>query len=246
MVFSGISYQEPGVHDGHETFENVVGWGDPLFVNHFKGQALIGAGALDIGNPAIPTETFAPATVTIAAANLAVVTITGGHNLVVGDRFSWVVPTGMVELDSVISTVFGTVTATTFIMDTATTGFTAWSASAANFFTVLGASTILRAGLLMGHNNATSEWLPLSIGSSDGTEFVRGVLHETVQMNIPSGLARKRWRGHVMWGGPVRASRLIVPGETQLGLATSSNEAAIRLLMRDDFWMDDQFEQAID
>jgi len=245
MVFSGISYQEPGVHDGHETFENVVGWGDPLFVNHFKGQALIGASAVDVGNQNIPNNVIFPSAVT--AADPAVATVPAGHGILAGDTIVFQARSGMVEINGLRGVVTA-VTATTITTGILAAGFTAWTATSTNLLALAGASNILRAGLLMGYRLSASEWLPLELGVSDGTEFVRGVLYETVQMNIPDGSTRKRWRGHVMWGGPVRADRLIVPGSVQVGLgnAVAADEVSIRALMRDDYWMDDQFQQAID
>lgn len=50
MTYPGLNYQAPGVRASNESYENVVTWGDPFYVNHFKIGALIDGASRDASN----------------------------------------------------------------------------------------------------------------------------------------------------------------------------------------------------
>lgn len=246
MVFAGISYQAPGVHASNETLENVVSFGDPLFANFFKGQAWIGKTAQDLGVPATdPERRFLLGASAITKATSAVVTVGANHGLKVNDRLHFGLDVGgMLEIRNLIGTVtaIGGSPFTTVTVGINSSGFTAHT-SGGTVILLDPAKNVLRPGLLLGYHTANKEWLPYAPGASDGTQNVRGVLYVEVQMNLPSGSTAQRWRGHIMWGGPVRAAALIQPGSAQIGLAHAPDASTIRTAMAGRWYLDDYFQQ---
>lgn len=103
-----------------------------------------------------------------------------------------------------------------------------------------GNTTILRTGLLMGKITATGkivEWTPTA---TDGSQYILGILamnHLAQRM----GTNQDRWIGHLVVGGCVKASRLIIPGSTTMGISGNANEHIIRAQMAPRFQFDDNW-----
>ena len=235
MTFAGLHARAPGVHDAHETYENAVQWGDPLFQNFYRMQAWIGPNAVDLGNHNPKQNGKAISGISQAAD--AVVTTSSPHGLSDGDRVSFKDVGGMTEINGQIGTV-ASATATTFATGINSSGFGAYTSG--GFVLVLGPEQVLRPGLIMGYHTANKVWEHWQPGASNGTENIQGYLYVEQQMNI-MGVAEGRWRGFVVWGGPIQASRIIIPGEVNPGIEGHAQEATIRAATQ---WvMDDYFQQ---
>ena len=107
-----------------------------------------------------------------------------------------------------------------------------------------GSTHILRAGLLLGLNNTTQElnvWDPTAV---DGTEYIWGVLKESRSM-LSNNTSTDRLSGPIVVAGGLISNRLIVPGTTALGLASSASlEYLARQQLRSRFVLNDDFQFA--
>lgn len=102
---------------------------------------------------------------------------------------------------------------------------------------------ILRAGLLMGKVESTDKLKVWDPTATDGSEYIYGVLKESRSM-LMNNTSTDRLTGAIVLSGGVRASRLIVPGTTNLGLAESAaNNHLARAMMRSRFMFDDDFDK---
>ena len=235
MTFAGLHARAPGVHDAHGTYENVVQWGDPLFQNMWRMQAWIGPDAVDLGNHD-PKQAAIPVS-NISQAADALVTTSSPHGLSDGNRVSFRDVAGMTEINGQIGTV-SVASTTTFTTGINSTGFGAYTSGGSVL--LLGPQQILRSGLVMGYHTANRVWEQWQPGASDGTENIRGYLYIEQQMSV-AGVPEGRWRGAVVWGGPIQASRIIIPGEVNPGIAGHAQEATIRAATQ--WTMDDYFQQ---
>lgn len=110
------------------------------------------------------------------------------------------------------------------------------------------APDILRAGLLLGQVTATrqlKEWTP---GATDGSEYIWGVLNQTVSLRSISGNQvvngnAPRLNGFVVCSGGLLAHRLIIPGEVELGLLGKVNEQLARVHLRENFKLNDTYQR---
>ena len=236
MVFAGLHARTPGVHDAHETFENAVQWGDPLYQNMFRMQAYISQNAVDVGNPDNARDPMTITGITQAAA--AIVTV-GAHDAKVGDRVYFSDVQGMTEINGLTGTVTA-IGSISFSVDINSTGFTAYTSG--GVATLLGSQNILRPGLIMSYNHALKEWLNWDPGGANGSELIRGMLYVEQQMMV-QGNSEPRWRGFIIWGGPVIAGRIIIPGEVTPGIVGHAQEGAIRSALADQWVLDDYFQQ---
>ena len=104
-----------------------------------------------------------------------------------------------------------------------------------------GKTHILREGLLLGRNESTYElgvWDPTAI---DGTEYIYGVLLEAVTMHT-DGTDTDRFAGLIQDFGGVRAEQLIIPGNTDRGIAGDSLEFLVRQQMWNRFVFNDSHQ----
>jgi hypothetical protein len=89
---------------------------------------------------------------------------------------------------------------------------------------------ILRPGLLLGRITATNkvkEWNPTG---TDGSQEVFGILGPASKMQR-LGANQDRWLGQIMVSGYVKPDRLIIPGNSSLGIASNASEWVIRSQM---------------
>ena len=85
-----------------------------------------------------------------------------------------------------------------------------------------GATTVLRAGLVLGRVTSTGKLKQWNIAATDGTQFVYGILGISLKMTDATGTAQENFIGKVMVGGNVKTSNVILPGESSVGI--SGNE----------------------
>jgi hypothetical protein len=89
---------------------------------------------------------------------------------------------------------------------------------------------ILRPGLLLGRVTSTEKLKQWSPTATDGTQEVFGILGLGSKMHR-LGTDTDRWLGQVMVAGYVKADRLLIPGNSSLGIASDANEWLIRSQM---------------
>jgi len=103
---------------------------------------------------------------------------------------------------------------------------------------------VLRPGLLLGRYNSAGnykckEWTPTA---TDGTEDIFGILMSDITVH-EAGVDQDRWVS-VLIGGNVKAGSIIVPGQTDPGLASQVLEWTIRSQMSQRFVFDDWYNLA--
>lgn len=105
-------------------------------------------------------------------------------------------------------------------------------------------TTLLRAGLLLGRITATQLLVPWDPTASDGSQHIYGVLMLGLNMLDATGTAATRYVGWVMIGGNVRASALVIPGESAAGIDGKDKELQVRaaLTQTGRFLLDDEFQ----
>ena len=237
MVFASLHGLPPGVRESNETFENAFQWGDPLQQNMYRGmQIKVDENATDVANPAGSTPNTSVSAISQAAA--AVITV-ASHDYKVGDRIYIDQVQGMVEINTLIANLTA-VTATTLTTDIASTGFTAYTSGGR--LTKVTNNQSLRPGLLIAYDRTTESWWPWASGGSDGRETIRGMLYVEQEMALGSGSAA-RWRANNVWGGPVMASRIIIPGRAYPGIVGDSLEATVRTQLGTQWILDDYYQQ---
>lgn len=79
----------------------------------------------------------------------------------------------------------------------------------------------LRAGLVMGRITATKLYKPYLAASSDGSEVPKGILLQSVNIQL-DGVNTKRWGGLLLVGGGIKATGLILAGASA-GTSTVGN-----------------------
>lgn len=89
---------------------------------------------------------------------------------------------------------------------------------------------ILRSGLLLGRVGSTEKLKQWDPTATDGTQEIFGILGPGAKMQR-LGSNTDRWLGQVMVAGCVKADRLLVPGNTALGIASGTYEWLIRSQM---------------
>lgn len=223
--FSVTHHDITGVKAAVETHENVVQWGPPEFHSQYIMPALIGGAGRDIANPQIPVT---PKTIT-SSDNLNPVSIVAtAHGFSTGDQ---VIINGHATMTEINLRVF-TITKVddnTFTLDGENgIGYTDGTGGTA---TLVGDSGYLRKGLLMGYHTVNELWLPWTgvqaSPPTDGTEVIQGVLSQDTTV-VVNGVNTPRFGDLIIWGGPIKASGLIIPGEATPGIAGKLDEAAVR------------------
>ena len=99
---------------------------------------------------------------------------------------------------------------------------------------------ILRQGLLLGLVESTQmlkEWDPTA---TDGSECVWGILNQTVSLRSLVG-TQDRLNGYVVYSGGLLADRVIIPGNTQLGIKGDPLEFQVRAALRANFKLNDSY-----
>ncbi len=90
-----------------------------------------------------------------------------------------------------------------------------------------GATGVLRAGLLLGKvtaSNVIKQWNP---AGTDGTQYLYGILGAPISVTYMNSTA-DRLRGLILVAGAVDPTKLLIPGQTALGIAGNANEFIIR------------------
>lgn len=100
-------------------------------------------------------------------------------------------------------------------------------------------TTLLRPGLLMGKVTATGKLKQWGPTATDGTERIFGVLLES-QPTQANGADYDRWGGIVALGGNIRASGLLIPGNSAYGISGDALENYVRNQMASRFLFDDE------
>ncbi len=99
-------------------------------------------------------------------------------------------------------------------------------------------TTVLRTGLLMGMVTATKkikEWNPTG---TDGSQYILGVLDIGISPQRLGSDADK-WLAYLMVGGTIKADRLLIPGNTTLGISGETYEYEIRAQLHRRFLFSD-------
>jgi|694.fasta_scaffold15194_12 hypothetical protein len=90
-------------------------------------------------------------------------------------------------------------------------------------------TTTLRAGLLLGQVSATGELKQWNPAESDGTQNIYGVLGVTQPLRYGAGSSTSnRLVGMIHIAGRLDPAKLIVPGQTTLGISGNASEYDIR------------------
>jgi len=105
-----------------------------------------------------------------------------------------------------------------------------------------GKTHILRAGLLMGLNESTGKLHPWTPTANDGTEYVWGVLLESINMFGSDASGVDRLTGNMVCAGGLLADQLIIPGTTARGLSGNALEMLSRLRLRQNFRLNDSYQ----
>lgn len=105
-----------------------------------------------------------------------------------------------------------------------------------------GYTHILRAGLLMGQDHTTKKLKVWDPTATDGSEYIWGILKESRSM-LMNNASTDKLTGAIMVAGGVLSNRLIVPGTTAVGLASSASlEYLARQQLRMRFMLNDSYE----
>jgi hypothetical protein len=99
-------------------------------------------------------------------------------------------------------------------------------------------TSLLRAGLLLGRVTASGKetvWTPTAV---DGTQFISGILLWDLQVSI-NGTGVAQFVGPIMRSGMVKASDLIIPGQSTYGLSGQTYEWLARQQLSRRFYIDD-------
>lgn len=86
---------------------------------------------------------------------------------------------------------------------------------------------VLRSGLLLGLNSTTQQagiWTP---GATNGLQNIWGILLYAQKMTY-RGANQDRFTGYVMTGGNVKSSKILIPGEADLGISGHASEYVVR------------------
>lgn len=109
---------------------------------------------------------------------------------------------------------------------------------------------ILRQGLLLGKVEATQELKEWSPNATDGSEYVWGILNQTISLRSIAGQSggtnntESRLTGYIVIAGGLLANRVIIPGSTQPGIVGNPNEYLVRALLRENFIINDSYQYA--
>lgn len=242
MVFAGLHARAPGIHEAHETYENVVQWGDPLFQNFYRMPAWVDGSSTDGANPG-NNKVYMITAVTEGATTEWTI---GVHDLKVGDTITtWgITPANHEANTTERNGTVNAVTATTVTTSQNTAAGQAWTSGGSLVKT--GPPQVLRPGTIMSHDDNISPkgWVPYVQGDANrGT--VDGFLYIEQEMGLPGGGSEGRWRGFVVWGGPLLSSGVIVAGYGQRGLSGHPIGTSVRsdIESTNRYVLDDYFDQ---
>ena len=107
---------------------------------------------------------------------------------------------------------------------------------------------ILRQGLLLGKVEATQELKEWSPNASDGSEYIWGILNQTISLRSISGRSggtnntESRLTGYIVIAGGLLTQRLIIPGSPNTGIVGNANEYLVRALLRENFILSDSYQ----
>ena len=107
---------------------------------------------------------------------------------------------------------------------------------------------ILRQGLLLGKVEETQELKEWSPNASDGSEYIWGILNQTISLRSIGGQSggtnntESRLTGYVVIAGGVLTQRLIIPGSPNTGILGNANEYLVRALLRENFILSDSYQ----
>lgn len=99
-------------------------------------------------------------------------------------------------------------------------------------------TTLLRPGLLLGKVTSTSKWVQWAPTATDGSQIISGVLATDLSAQL-LGSNSDRFLGLVAISGGLKASCLLVPGQSSYGLSGQAYEYVIRQQLAKNFMLDD-------
>jgi hypothetical protein len=104
---------------------------------------------------------------------------------------------------------------------------------------------LLRPGLLLGKVTSTGKWTTWSPTATDGSQHIAGVLMYSQKMQA-AGSDADRFMGYAIVGGTLKATGILQPGATSIGLSGATHEYLIRALLTQTgrFIIDDQVQGA--
>lgn len=100
---------------------------------------------------------------------------------------------------------------------------------------------ILRQGLLLGKVEATQTLMQWNPNATDGSEYIWGVLNQTVSMRALIG-TQDRLNGYIVYAGGLLSDRIIIPGSTEPGIVGNALEYQVRALLRANFELNDSYQ----
>lgn len=99
-------------------------------------------------------------------------------------------------------------------------------------------TSLLRAGLLLGRVTASGKETAWAPTATDGSQFISGILLWDIQ-NTVYGVAQTQFVGPIMRSGCVKASDLLIPGQSSYGLSGQTYEFLARQQLGRRFMIDD-------
>lgn len=102
---------------------------------------------------------------------------------------------------------------------------------------------ILRQGILLGKVESTQTLTVWNPNATDGSEYIFGVLNQTVSMRSLSG-TQDRLNGFIVMSGGLQVDRIIIPGSVNVGIVGNPLEYQVRALLRPNFLLNDSYQYA--
>lgn len=99
-------------------------------------------------------------------------------------------------------------------------------------------TNIIRPGILIGGPLSTGKYTTWDPYGADGSEKLLGVFTGSINMDF-NGTVKDRFIGNILVGGSLRTEQVIVPGETDRGLAGTDYEILAREALAGRFVMSD-------
>lgn len=104
-------------------------------------------------------------------------------------------------------------------------------------------TTVLRPGLMMGQVRSSAgtdplKWKQWDPTATDGTQDFGGILLWDASTQL-LGSARDRWFGYILVGGLLKASSVLIPGQSSAGLSGVATEYYARSVLTGRYLLDD-------
>lgn len=103
-----------------------------------------------------------------------------------------------------------------------------------------GNTNILRPGFLLGKKVSDKKLYKWDPTATDGTQYIFGILYGGLNMNNYAGTATDKVTARVVTWGKVRASNLLIPGNTSVSIIGDAYEYVVRTQMAKRFQFADE------